>query len=229
MFQALRIWELRRSNESWVDYMKRTGPVAARQLEKYGQLRIQTLTMRRVQQAVWQMAHSPDDAGGCRYWEEAVAWRCDDEWREAYLHFTNEDPKNSTKWKRLLTGRAAYWERPFTRLLGDVWMPKLKVCKNWTEWRSMTKEMERVWHEMLNVKSLEYPATAACDVPVEREKRIRNSDPWTMSWTLDKCRRLDFLGDSKVVISWINGIWGSRARNMWKLYGILWIFMYAGI
>ena len=82
VFQALRIWELsklrrilclrRRPNESWVD-KKRTGPVAVRQLKKYGQLRIQTLAMRRVQQASWQMAHSPDDAGGRRHWAEAVA------------------------------------------------------------------------------------------------------------------------------------------------------------
>ena len=57
MFQALRIWELgklrrvlclrRRPNEGWVDYMKRTGVIAARQLKKHGQQRVQTLAMRR--------------------------------------------------------------------------------------------------------------------------------------------------------------------------------------
>ena len=50
MFQALRIWELgklrrvlclrRRPNEGWVDYMKRTGVIAARQLKKHGQQRV---------------------------------------------------------------------------------------------------------------------------------------------------------------------------------------------
>ena len=126
MFQALRIWELselrrvlclrRRPNESWFDCMKRTGPVAARQLKKCGQMRMQTSAMRRLQQAAWQMAHSLDDAGGRRYWEEAVAWRCDDEWREAYVYLAKDDPKNRTKWKRLLAGRATYWKRSFTRL-----------------------------------------------------------------------------------------------------------------
>ena len=58
MFQALRIWELaklrrvlclrRRPNEGWVDYMKRTGVIAARQLKKHNQQRVQTLAMRRV-------------------------------------------------------------------------------------------------------------------------------------------------------------------------------------
>ena len=33
------------------------------------------------------MAHPPDGAGKRRYWEEAVARRCDDEWREACIKF----------------------------------------------------------------------------------------------------------------------------------------------
>ena len=116
--------------------------MAARQLKKHGQLRLQTLAMRRVQQAAWQVAHSPDDARKRRYWEEVVTWRCDDEWGQADVKLTKDDPKNntreadvklikddpkknSTKWKRPLTGRATYCERPFTRLLGDAWLPKI--------------------------------------------------------------------------------------------------------
>ena len=33
------------------------------------------------------MAHSHDGAGKRRYWEEAVARRCDDEWREACIKY----------------------------------------------------------------------------------------------------------------------------------------------
>ena len=82
MFQALRIWELdklrrvlclrRRPNEGWVDYMKRTGVIAARQLKKHAQQRVQTLAMRRVRIAAWQMVSCPSDAKGRRYWEESV-------------------------------------------------------------------------------------------------------------------------------------------------------------
>ena len=77
MFQALRIWELgklrrvlclrRRPNGGWVDYMKRTGVIAARQLKKHGQQRVQTLVMRRVRIAAWQMVSCPSDAKGRRY------------------------------------------------------------------------------------------------------------------------------------------------------------------
>ena len=74
MFQALRIWELgklrrvlclrTRPNECWVDYMKRTGVIVARQLKKHNQPRVQTLAMRRVRTAAWQMVSCPSDAKG---------------------------------------------------------------------------------------------------------------------------------------------------------------------
>ena len=45
----------RRPNECWVDYMKHSGVIVARQLEKHNQPRVQTLAMRRVRLAAWQM------------------------------------------------------------------------------------------------------------------------------------------------------------------------------
>ena len=63
------------AQEGWVDYMKRTGVIVARQLKKHGQQRVQTLAMRRVRIAAWQMVSCPNDAKGRRYWEESVTWR----------------------------------------------------------------------------------------------------------------------------------------------------------
>ena len=68
----LRIWELgklrrvlclrRRPNEGWVDCMERTGVIVARQDKKHNQLRVQSLAMRRVRIAGWQMVSCPSDA-----------------------------------------------------------------------------------------------------------------------------------------------------------------------
>ena len=166
----------RRPNDGWVDYMKRTGVIVARQLKKHNQQRVQTLAMRRVRIAAWQMVSCPSDAKGRRYWEESVTWRSDELWRDEYIKVSKEDYRNSTQWKRPLPGRPNYWERPFTRFLGDAWIPKLKACNTWTEWLSLTKEFEHSWHAMLNLKPLE--SSCACDVPVERSKRPRDdSDP----------------------------------------------------
>ena len=106
----------RRTNETWVDHMTRTGPVVARQVKKHGQPRVQTLDAT-CSAVCLEDGTLFDDARERRYWEESVHWRCDDEWRKSRIKLTRDDPRNSTKWKRRLPGRATCWERRFTRLL----------------------------------------------------------------------------------------------------------------
>ena len=131
VFQALRIWELVEASSSPVPAQE-TKRVLGRphetywchcvagQLKKHNQPRLQTLAMRRVRIAAWQMVSCPSDAKGRRHREETVTWRCDDMWRDEYVKLSKEDYRNSTRWKRPLPGRLNYWERPFTRFLGDA-------------------------------------------------------------------------------------------------------------
>ena len=98
-------------------HMNRTGPIVARQLKKHGQPRVQTLAMRRVRIASWQLVRCPNDAKGRRCWEESATWRCVEVWREAYIKLSKEDYRNSTQWKRPLPGRPTYWERLFYAFL----------------------------------------------------------------------------------------------------------------
>ena len=54
----------------------------------------------------------------------------------------------------------------------------------------------------------------ARDAPVEREKRPRDdNNPWPASWCPDHRRRLEILGDSKVVCSWIKGTWEVKSKE----------------
>ena len=78
--------------------MKRTGVIAARQLKKHNQPRVQTLAMRRVRVAAWQMVSCPSDAKGRRYWVESVTWRCDEMWRdESEQHAVETPPPRYTE------------------------------------------------------------------------------------------------------------------------------------
>ena len=137
---------------------------------------------------------------------ESVTWRCDEMWRDENIKLSKEDCRNSTQWKRPLPGRPNYWERPSMRFLGDAWIPKLKACNTWTEWFSLTKEFEYSWHVLLNLKPL--VSLSVCDPLAERAKRPRDdSDLWNVAWSSDTHRRLEVLGDNKVVINWMNGAW----------------------
>ena len=65
---------------------------------------------------------------------------------------------------------------------------------------------------MLNLKPPE--SSCACDVPVERSERPRDdSDPWNVAWPSDTDRRLEVLGDNKVVINWKNGAWEVKGEE----------------
>ena len=161
---------------------------------KHNQPRVQTLAMIRVFVAARQMVSCPSDAKGRRYWEESVTWRCDELWRDEHIKLAKEDYRNSTQWKRPHPGKPNYRERPFTRFLGDEWIPKLKACNTWTEWLSLTKEFEHSWHVMLNLKPPE--SSSVCDCPVERSKRPRDDSD-----------------DNKVVINWMNGAWGVKGEK----------------
>ena len=203
----------RRPHENWVDYMKRTGLIVAKQLKKYNQTRIQSLAMKRVKIAACHMATCPNDAKGRRYWEEVVTWRCDECWKEAYANLAKEDYHNTTQWKRPLTGRCTYWEMPFARFFGDAWIPKLKGCKIWTEWLSLTTNFEQAWHSLLNLKYTSDIVKWA-DTFATREKRPRDDcSPWNVAWSLDNHRRLEIMGDSKVVINWMNGDWEVKGNE----------------
>ena len=76
----------------------------------------------------------------------------------------------------------------------------------------LTKEFEHAWHAMLNLKPPE--SSCACDVPVQRSKRPRDySDPWNVAWPSDTHRRVEVLGDNKVVINWMNGAWEVKSEQ----------------
>ena len=65
---------------------------------------------------------------------------------------------------------------------------------------------------MLNLKPPE--SSCACDVPVELSKRTRDdSEPWNVAWPSDTHRRLEVLGDNKVVINWMNGAWEVKCEE----------------
>ena len=142
-----------------------------------------------------------------------MTWRCDECWKEAYAKLTKEDYHNTTQWKRPLTGRCTYWEMPFTRFFGDAWIPKLKGCKTWTEWLSLTENFEQAWHSLPNLK-YSSDIVKGADTFASREKRPREDCyPWNVPWPSNNHRRLEILGDSKVVINWTNGDWEVKGHE----------------
>ena len=120
---------------------------------------------------------------------------------------------SGTKWSRPLPGRDTYWERPFTRLPGMLGSRRSRLCGSWAGVALLDKGAGKTWHAILSLKPPEFP-TAACDAPVEREKRPRDdSDPWRVGWCPDVRRRPEILAIPGLVISWVNGTWKVKGRG----------------
>ena len=127
-------------------------------------------------------------------------------------NWQKEDYCNSLQWKRPLTGRCAYWEMPFTRFFGDDWISKLKRCKTWTEWLFLTKDFGHAWHSMLNLKYTSDLARVQTILQSTRKDRVMivihgmSHGHQTVIFVL-------ILGDSKVVVNWMNGDWEFKGNE----------------
>ena len=99
MFHALRVWELGELRRLLCLRRRMSaGPITCAYLCHCGpavenvQPRLQSLAMRRVRVATWQMVTCPSDGKDRRYWEESVTWRCDEMWRDE----TSNCPRRTT-------------------------------------------------------------------------------------------------------------------------------------
>ena len=178
------LWLRKRTNETGSGLHETDQTCCGKAAEEARPASIQTLAMRRVRSA------------GCLCkWHTLLVVLGNADTGKKLLHgavttsggrstsnLTKDGPKKQHKVKK-----NSHWT---SNVLGTTvyepargaWLPKVKACKSWTEWRSLTKELERVWHAMLSLKPHEL-TTATWDAPVEREMRPRDdSDPWFVPW-----------------------------------------------
>ena len=73
-----------------------------------------------------------------------------------------------------------------------------------TEWLSLTKNFGREWHNMLNLKYTSDLAKGTHTFAIHEQRPRDDSNPWNVAWSSGSHRRLEILGDSKVVINWMN-------------------------
>ena len=77
----------------------------------------------------------------------------------------------------------------------------------------MTKDFEHAWHNMLNLKYTSDLARGTDTIAIHEKRPRDDSNPWNVAWPSDSRRRLEILGDSKVVVNWMNGIGRSRETS----------------
>ena len=77
----------------------------------------------------------------------------------------------------------------------------------------MTENFEQAWHSLLNLKYISDIVKGA-DTFASREKRSRDDCYlWNVPWPSNNHRRLEILGDSKVVINWTKRDWEVKGHE----------------
>ena len=131
--------------------MKRTGVIVARQLKKHNQPRVQTLAMRLVRIAAWQMVRCERAPILGRICDMALRRNVEGRIHQLVQGRLSEQHAVETPSPR----QTDLLGTTFHAILEDAWIPKLKACNTWTEWLSLTRDFEYSWHVMLNLKPLE--------------------------------------------------------------------------
>ena len=75
------------------------------------------------------------------------------------------------------------------------------------------KDFEYAWHSMLNLKYTPDSARGAVTLANHEKGQRDYRNPWNVAWPSDSHRRLEILGDSKVVINWMNGDWDVKGNE----------------
>ena len=77
----------------------------------------------------------------------------------------------------------------------------------------MTKDFEHAWHSMLNSNFTSDLARGTDNFAIHEKRPRDDSNPWNVAWPSDSHRRLEILGDSKVVINWMSGDWEVKGNE----------------
>ena len=67
--------------------------------------------------------------------------------------------------------------------------------------------VEQAWHSLLNLKYTSDIVKGADTFAFRGKRSLDDCYPWNVPLPSNNHRRLEILGDSKVVINWTNGDW----------------------
>ena len=143
-----------------------------------------------------------------------IMWWDGQMWRLQQALGTVLDPSQVTsQWRHTRTGTHHGWETVSKNIFGDQWKQKAAS----TDWVQMKGEIRDAAYKMFNMASLEErfrnrtPKKHPTGEPLRKRPRVTFREP--MQWTTSPgVPRVEVLGDSLLIISWLNGLWRCRYR-----------------
>jgi len=196
---------------------------------KYSQLGFKTICQRVAEQIfdfsqrVASSRHECTCEGKMRL---ALTWRCNEWWEQRKAWIDREKHKT-----RLAPGRPQVrWEDVFNKFAGVRWFEK--AIQDSVEWKGRKKEFVHFVAARAGQNQSERKMKFEVIEEMKKQKLDEEADEieawWPWQHLNGRARRLEFVGDSMLVVNWFNGVWPIRKdayrslmeRNMNLIYEV---------
>ena len=142
-----------------------------------------------------------------------VLW-CDWEWWQFQQAVGSLlDPHcRETSWRHQRPGPHLRWESVFIKTLGDHWKRKAASV----EWKRQRGAFRVQAYKIFGARPFEdrYVARPGCtqEQPPTKRPRTVHRCPVEWSWADRRMPRIEIMGDSSLIINWLNGLWKCKYR-----------------
>ena len=225
--QQLAVWEnkilrwivgfARQTDECWLKWFRRTTKNAKRLYSKYGFTSLTTRVLREIHRTAG-MLRQPDaerfhgSNSTVILLSEAIQWRDTWWWHQQQCVMTGS---GSGEWRHASNfgTRGKVWDGPFVSYYGHEWHREARK----DTWASTFEEFAK--RAYCDVQSIFPESKVRCDAvqhgPSDKPPREVVDVPvtWRLQLPNTPATAVEFLGDSELVIGWVNGIALPRARN----------------
>eukprot|EP00930_Biecheleria_cincta_P032316 TRINITY_DN22425_c0_g1_i1.p1 TRINITY_DN22425_c0_g1~~TRINITY_DN22425_c0_g1_i1.p1 ORF type:complete len:365 (+),score=19.24 TRINITY_DN22425_c0_g1_i1:329-1423(+) len=141
----------------------------------------------------------------CILWFDQQWWM----WRQA-LGFVLDPSQARGQWRHATPGKCLSWEHVFQKIFGNSWKERA-AC---TKWKQLRGEFREGAYKVFGLRTLEarYSKQRKCgrtpQAELVRERPQRDISGIEPGWACSDSRpRVEIVGDSLLVISWLNGHW----------------------
>ena len=151
-----------------------------------------------------------------RFLAAAMSWRDRDWWRWRQALGLVLDPGNvELEWRHHKPGAQLQWEDVFVKNYGDQWKTEAAL-KSWKEslGRFVTQAYSLIHARVLEQRFQRRVAVKADGSDTRPAKRPRLVGRPVITWQLlpTAAIRLEFLGDSKLIVNWMRGVWDMKYK-----------------
>ena len=208
------------ASETWLEHTRRQNRYLLDRIAKWGIKRMGERVLERIFARGFRCVRDDPLANGQNPVRDALCWLDELSWRFQQALGSMVDPRSvEHRWRHPRPGRAAMWEDSFVHVFGVEW--KADLAGALVAGRKDLRQSFVVGCASLfevGVPSESAPRGKSISHPILRSDIDAGIDPGdSMAWMHGSVDRFEIVGDSELVVGWLNGDYAIRDGNVREL------------